>query len=70
LWLQDEGSLSWSHYYDEEEGGFPSYYYPCQKVTEEDYKNGYVVLFGLPEGKYQLDINVGSALPSVEVKKP
>ena len=70
LWLQDEGSLSWSHYYDEEEGGFPSYYYPCQKVTEEDYKNGYVVLFGLPEGKYQLDINVGSALPSVVVKKP
>lgn len=70
LWLQDEGSLSWSYYYDEEEGGFPSYYYPCQKVTEEDYKNGYVVLFGLPEGKYQLDINVGSALPSVVVKKP
>ena len=71
LWLQDEGSLSWSSYYDEEEGGFPSYYYPCQKVTEEDYENGYVVLFGLPEGKYQLDIwNVGSALPSVEVKKP
>ena len=71
LWLQDEGSLSWSYYYDEEEGGFPSYYYPCQKVTEEDYENGYVVLFGLPEGKYQLDIwNVGSALPSVEVKKP
>jgi len=70
LWLQDEGSLSWSYYYDEEEGGFPSYYYPCQKVTEEDYENGYVVLFGLPEGKYQLDINVGSALPSVVVKKP
>ncbi len=70
LWLQDEGSLSSSYYYEEEEGGFPSYYYPCQKVTEEDYKNGYVVLFGLPEGKYQLDINVGSALPSVEVKKP
>ena len=71
LWLQDEGSLSSSYYYEEEEGGFPSYYYPCQKVTEEDYENGYVVLFGLPEGKYQLDIwNVGSALPSVEVKKP
>ncbi|MBP5767579.1 MAG: hypothetical protein J6W51_00455 [Fibrobacter sp.] len=71
LWLQDEGSLSSSYYYYEEEGGFPSYYYPCQKVTEEDYENGYVVLFGLPEGKYQLDIwNVGSALPSVEVKKP
>jgi hypothetical protein len=70
LWLQDEGSLSSSYYYEEEEGGFPSYYYPCQKVTEEDYENGYVVLFGLPEGKYQLDINVGSALPSVVVKKP
>jgi hypothetical protein len=71
LWLQDEGSLSSSYYYEEEEGVFPSYYYPCQKVTEEDYENGYVVLFALPEGKYQLDIwNVGSALPSVEVKKP
>jgi hypothetical protein len=71
LWLQDEGSLSSSYYYDEEEGGFPSYYYPCQKVTEEDYKNGYVVLFGLPEGKYRLDIwNVGSTLPTLVVKKP
>ena len=71
LWLQDEGSLSSSYYYDEEEGGFPSYYYPCQKVTEEDYQNGYVVLFGLPEGKYTLEIShMGSALPSVEVKKP
>ena len=71
LWLQDEGSLSSSYYYDEEEGGFPSYYYPCQKVTEEDYQNGYVVLFGLPEGKYTLEIShIGSALPSVEVKKP
>ena len=71
LWLQDEGNLSSSYYYEEEEGGFPSYNYPCQKVTEEDYENGYVVLFSLPEGKYQLDIwNVGSALPSVEVKKP
>jgi len=59
------------HHYDEEEGGFPSYYYPCQKVTEEDYENGYVVLFGLPEGKYTLEIShIGSALPSVEVKKP
>ena len=71
LSLQDEGSLSSPHYYNEKEGGFPSYYYPCQKVTEEDYKNGYVVLFGLPEGKYRLDIwNVSSTLPFLEVKKP
>ena len=72
LWLQDEGSLSSSYYYDEEEGGFPSYYYPCQKVTEEDYKNGFVVLFGLPEGTYQIAIGGiwEKYLPSVEVKKP
>ena len=41
------------HHYDEEEGAFPLHMYPCQKVTKEDYKNGYVVLFGLPEGKFQ-----------------
>ena len=56
--------------YDEKEGGYPMYFYPCQKVTEEDYKNGYVVLFGLPEGTYQLVI--GSIweryLPHIEVK--
>ena len=56
--------------YDEKEGGFPMEFYPCQKVTEEDYKNGYVVLFGLPEGTYQLVI--GSIweryLPHIEVK--
>lgn len=56
--------------YDENEGGYPMSFYPCQKVTEEDYKNGYVVLFGLPEGTYQLVI--GSIweryLPHIEVK--
>ena len=41
------------HHYDEEEGAFPLHMYPCQKVTKEDYKNGYVTLFGLPEGKFQ-----------------
>ena len=56
--------------YDEKEGGYPMSFYPCQKVTEEDYKNGYVVLFGLLEGTYQLVI--GSIweryLPHIEVK--
>ena len=56
--------------YDEKEGGFPMEFYPCQKVTEEDYKNGYVVLVGLPEGTYQ--IVIGSIweryLPHIEVK--
>ena len=41
------------HHYDEKEDAFPLHMYPCQKVTKEDYKNGYVVLFGLPEGKFQ-----------------
>ncbi len=69
--LEKEGGLSYESHYDEKKGGYPLKLYPCQKLTEEDYKNGYVTLFGLPEGKYQLDIwNVGSALPSVEVKKP
>ena len=56
--------------YDEKEGGFPMEFYPCQKVTEEDYKNGYVVLFGLPEGKYQLVIGgrEDPYLPHIEVK--
>ncbi len=44
------------HHYDEEEGAFPLHMYPCQRVTKEDYKNGYVVLFGLPEGTYQIAI--------------
>jgi len=56
--------------YDEKEGGYPMSFYPCQKVTEEDYKNGYVVLFGLPEGTYQLVIGGRGegSLPHIEVK--
>lgn len=54
--LEKEGGLSYVGYYDEKKGGFPSELYPCQKLTEEDYKNGYVVLFGLPEGTYQIAI--------------
>jgi hypothetical protein len=65
-----EGGLGSPMEYDEKEGGYPMSFYPCQKVTEEDYKNGYVVLFGLPEGTYQLVI--GSIweryLPHIEVK--
>ena len=71
LLLQDEQALSSTMDYDEKEGGIPSYYYPCQKVTEEDYKNGYVVLFGLPEGTYQLYVSsVGGSLPQLVVTKP
>lgn len=70
--LEKEGGLSYVGYYDEKKGGFPSELYPCQKLTEEDYKNGYVILFGLPEGTYQ--IVIGSIwreyLPSVKVTKP
>ena len=72
LCLQDEHALSSTMDYDEKEGVFPSLFYPCQKVTEEDYKNGFVVLFGLPEGTYQIAIGGiwEKYLPSVEVKKP
>jgi len=46
-------------------------YFPCYKVYEEDYKNGYVVLFGLPEGTYNLGISgVGGPLPQLVVTKP
>ena len=50
----------------------PSFFYPCYKVTEDDYKNGYVILFGLPEGKYRIDIDGFwcKYLPTLEVKKP
>ena len=65
----DDG-LEIPSYYDEKEGGSPKRFFPCQKVTEEDYKNGYVVLFGLPEGKYQLVIGgrEDPYLPHIEVK--
>lgn len=67
-----EDGLFSSYYYNEKEGGFPSLFYPCQKVTEEDYKNGYVTLFGLPEGKYRIDIDGFwcKYLPTLVVEKP
>ena len=34
----------------------PSYFYPCQKVTEEDEENGYVMVYGLPENVYWISI--------------
>ena len=34
----------------------PSYFYPCQMVTEEDKKNGYVMVYGLPENVYWISI--------------
>ena len=35
----------------------PNNFAPCQKVTEEDYENGYMVIYGLPEGKYYFGIS-------------
>lgn len=34
----------------------PSHFYPCQMVTEEDKKNGYVMVYGLPENVYWISI--------------
>lgn len=46
-------------------------YFPCYKAYEEDYKNGYVVLFGLPEGTYKLGVShVWGPLPQLVVTKP
>ena len=35
----------------------PSVFYPCHKVTEEDRKNGYMIMYGLPEGTYNIVID-------------
>lgn len=42
---------------DGERSDVPDYYVPCQRVTEEDYENGYMVIYGLPEGKYYFGIS-------------
>lgn len=42
---------------DGERSDVPNYYAPCQRVTEEDYENGYMVIYGLPEGKYYFGIS-------------
>lgn len=70
--LEKEGGLSYESHYDEKKGGYPLKLYPCQKLTEDDYKNGYVILFGLPEGKYRIDIDGFwcKYLPTLVVKKP
>lgn len=42
-----------------EEKGRPYDWYPCQMVKEEDLQNGFVTVYGLPEGVY--DFCIGSA---------
>ena len=42
-----------------EKKGMPYDWYPCQMVKEEDLQNGYVSVYGLPEGVY--DFCIGSA---------
>lgn len=56
----------------EEKGICASGYFPCYKAYEEDYKNGYIVMFGLPEGTYQITAGdiLGKYLPRVVVAKP
>lgn len=56
----------------EEKGICASEYFPCYKAYEEDYKNGYIVMFGLPEGTYQITAGdiLGKYLPRVVVAKP
>lgn len=39
-----------------EEENEPYDFYPCQMVTEKDQENGYVTLYGLPEGTYWFSI--------------
>lgn len=53
----------------------PSYFYPCQMVTEEDKKNGYVMVYGLPENVYWISIGnpngqMSMGSDSLVVKRP
>lgn len=34
----------------------PRTFSPCQKVTDEDYENGYVIIYGMPEGTYEISL--------------
>lgn len=67
----EDGSLS-RHY---ERDGLPYDFYPCQMVTEEDKKNGFVYVYGLPEGNYEFAIGspnsqLGMGCFSFEVTRP
>ena len=53
----------------------PSYFYPCQMVTEEDKANGYVMVYGLPENVYWISIGnpngtMSMGRDSLVVKRP
>jgi hypothetical protein len=67
----EDGILS-RHY---ERDGLPYDFYPCQMVTEEDKKNGFVYVYGLPEGNYEFAIGspnsqFGMGSFSFEVTRP
>ena len=67
----EDGILS-RHY---ERDGLPYDFYPCQMVTEEDKKNGFVYVYGLPEGNYEIAIGspnsqLGMGSFSLEVSRP
>lgn len=53
----------------------PYNFSPCQIVTDEDQQNRYVILYGLPEGTYEISLGepgawyAGGLFPSVVVKK-
>ena len=53
----------------------PRTFSPCQKVTDEDYENGYVIIYGMPEGTYEISLGEpgnkkgGGAFSPLVVKK-
>lgn len=58
-----------------DEWNTPFEFYPCQMVTEEDKENGFVYVYGLPEGKYEFAIGspnsqFGTGCFSFEVTRP
>ncbi len=58
-----------------DEWNTPFEFYPCQMVTEEDKENGFVYVYGLPEGKYEFaigspDSQFGTGSFSFEVTRP
>lgn len=70
--VQVEHGILSLHY---ERDNLPYDFYPCQVVTEEDKKNGYVNIYGLPEGNYEYAIGTpnsqfGMGSFSFEVSRP
>jgi hypothetical protein len=55
----------------------PRTFSPCQIVTDEDNEKGYVIIYGMPEGTYEISLGespsartAGGLFPQLVVTKP